>query len=691
MGGNNIPTTAGMKTTSSINLDNCKIKKSFMMKLFMGSGKIDDLNNKMSVGQTKTNSQVGSTNPMCGQGNEITAEGSDDAGYAIEDNDDADTIAARGDEAGEAAAADAAPTIDGVTEVCDIAEQRGVDFQAQEENTLSTKEEVMEALGTEFEALVMLGDELANIMTEMDAIEAEVDADSASGGAGGGAEGGAAGGFSTDMAAAGGQNSAYTLSNIGAPAQQAPAKAPAKGGKKQGGLISSGAPAQAPQQTQGAQGGQPAQGAQGSQGGQGGDLSAKLAKLDELAQRSSALNEEMEVHTATMIDLQTQYATMTETEIGTTEAINEDTNGQLEETSKTAKFFEDTAKIGDDVTKYADTAKTIFENTDVVAQTIDKGGITLKTLGKCLKNGANIAAGIASILMPNVYTAAAGAVVKGAEGGMKGGGTAADAAGQAMSKTGKAIHNVCETGKEVATGVKAVGEGVSAFGHGGAAVTAVAEGRWMDALAQGLACAGSAMACVADTKEFMANMDTFKTTFSSTTTAAQERMKSIREKLENTDQMKAANQQIRDSIGPNAKGSLNDALANKDKLLNAEYAKVYGNSTSSMKVFGETIDLRNAASAANTLSNAAEGDWANFSVNALNMASGNQVVTAKNAVTDRKAGDQTTDTSQTTSTTQQTEDNTYTPTYGLGGKSVSTEGSMAGSSSKKDDKKKKGV
>ncbi len=56
MGGNSIPTSAGMKTTSSINLDNCKIKKSFMIKLFLDSGKIDELNDKITVGQTKTNS-----------------------------------------------------------------------------------------------------------------------------------------------------------------------------------------------------------------------------------------------------------------------------------------------------------------------------------------------------------------------------------------------------------------------------------------------------------------------------------------------------------------------------------------------------------------------------------------------------------------------------------------------------------
>jgi len=468
-------------------------------------------NAKMKEACSDNNGDVKTNNSKGTEAKGNVSEGEDDTDYALDDGEDGENVADDNQVNADNAMATGEAAMPTLEELGALAEVNTVQMQDMQANCEAGKEEIMAQLT---ENMTMMQDGLMQASenaAEMEAITAEIEQLS------GEEEGGAAGGFSTGMAAAGGQNSAYSLS-----VPTGGNQAPAKGGKKQGGLISSGAPATNPMG--GVQGGQAAGGAQGSQGGdKSAEIQAKYARLADLEAQNIELTNMVMTCADNAITLQMAYCD--EVELVMEAAETEQAVGNEEVLPEIEQQDQTFAKI-QEVGMYVQAGGAVVQGVgvgmiqsgtliDATGKVIQASGTTMQGLGAGLK-------ALGAALLPGVFTAPAGSAVGASGTSVTMAGKSVDAAGKVTSGAGIGVQKAGLTVRTVGQGISIAGEATSAVGSAGQVVTAIKNGQWLAAIGAGLSCLGSAMACVNDVQAFAASIQGVKTAMQATAEAGKQ-------------------------------------------------------------------------------------------------------------------------------------------------------------------------
>ncbi|MBR1907602.1 hypothetical protein IJ818_01545 [bacterium] len=456
-------------------------------------------NAKMKEACSDNNGDVKTNNSKGAEAKGNVAEGEDDTDYALDDGEDGENVADDNQVNADNAMAEGDALMPTLEELGALAEVNTVQMQDMQANCEAGKEEIMAQIA---ENMTMMQDGLMQASenaAEMETITAEIEQLTAE------EEGGAAGGFSTGMAAAGGQNSAYSLS-----VPTGGNQAPAKGGKKQGGLISSGAPATNPMG--GAQGGQAAGGAQGSQGSdRSAEIQAKYARLADIEAQNVELTNMVMTCADNAITLQMAYCD--EVELVMEAAEEEQALGNEEVLPEIEQQDQTFAKI-QEVGMYVQAGGAVVQGVGVGMITsgtlIDASGKVIKASGTVMQGiGAGLKA-LGAALLPGVFTAPAGSAVGASGTGVTMAGKTTQAAGGAIEVAGTGVQKAGLTVRTVGQGISIAGEATSAVGSAGQVVTAIKNGQWLAAIGAGLSCLGSAMACVNDVQAFTASINGVK-------------------------------------------------------------------------------------------------------------------------------------------------------------------------------------
>lgn len=440
----------------------------------------------------KTNTNVDKTNNDGKKNYSISTENNDNANYELTEGLDdqaetEDTSAVAVVEQGEA-------NTDAVSiqAAADLALANTAAIQEMQTNCEAGKEEVMAQITEALDGMNEAGALLMANFSEAEGLGAELEGLTAD-------EGGSAGGFSTSMAAAGGQNSAYGL-NI--PTGNNKPVNTGKAGK--GGLISGGT------QTQGANQGSYAPSAPNT-----GDDSAKVARTQEIYARLAEIetqNIELMTSISTYADLATElqvaYVEDTETNVvANAEASNEQATQGSADAQASGQAFAKITEYGN-YTKLAGVAtQAVGVGMTVAGSTVQVAGTGVKAAGGVMKG---LGAGLQSLgasLLPGVFTAPAGSAVTGAGIGVNAAGSTTIAVGNTVTTVGKGLGQAGMTTQKVGKATQAVGNATVAVGSAGTAVTNVANGNWLGAIASGLSCIGSAASCIGDTAQFAAMVD----------------------------------------------------------------------------------------------------------------------------------------------------------------------------------------
>lgn len=454
-------------------------------------------NAKMKEACSDNNGDVKVNNSKGTDAKGNVADGEDDTDYAIEDGEDGENVAEDNQLNADNAMAEGAAQMPTLEELGALAEVNTVQMAEMQANCESGKEEIMAQIAENMEAMQEGLMQASENAAEMETIVAEIEQLSEE-------EGGAAGGFSTGMAAAGGQNSAYSLS-----VPTGGNQAPAKGGKKQGGLISSGAPATNPMG--GAQGGQAAGGAQGSQGGdKSAEIQAKYARLADIEAQNVELTNMVMTCADNAIQLQMAYCDEVDLVMETAEeeqAVGEEVTQQLEAQDQTF------AKI-QEVGMYVQAGGAVVQGVGVGMITsgtlIDASGKAIQASGTVMKGIGGGLKALGAALLPGVFTAPAGSAVGASGAGVTAAGTTTEVAGKGVQMAGTGVQKAGVTVRTVGQGISIAGEATSAVGSAGQVVTAIKNGQWLAAIGAGLSCLGSAMACVNDVQAFASSINGFK-------------------------------------------------------------------------------------------------------------------------------------------------------------------------------------
>ena len=367
-------------------------------------------------------------------------------------------------------------------------------IQEMQTNCEAGKEAIVAQIQEALDTMNDAGAQIAANMIEAEALGAELEGITAD-------EGGA-GGFSTAMAAAGGENNAYGL-NI--PTGDNGAGKAGKAGM--GGLISSG--------TQGAQqGGYAPEVAGGDDAGKTARTQEIYARLLEIENQNTDLQETIIQCSDTATELQLNYAEGTETNVVTTaEASNEQaTQGSADSQVSGQAFAKITeygnyTKLAGIATQAVGVGMTVTGSTTVAAGTgVKAAGGVMQGLGAGLKS-------LGASLLPGVFTAPAGSAVTGAGIGVTGAGQTTITVGNSVTVVGKGLGQAGMTTQKVGKATQAVGNATIAVGSAGTTVTNITNGNWLGALASGLSCLGSAATCIGDTAQFAAMVDQGKGQF----------------------------------------------------------------------------------------------------------------------------------------------------------------------------------
>lgn len=440
-----------------------------------------------------TNNNVNKTNDTGKTNYAVSTENNDTANYelteGLEDQEQTeDTSAVAVVEQGEANT-DAAS----IQQLGEVALANSVAIQEMQTNCEAGKEAIVAQIQEALDTMNDAGAQIASNMVEAEALGAELEGLTAD-------ESGA-GGFSTAMAAAGGENSAYGL-NI--PTGNNKPVNTGKAGK--GGLISSGV--------------QPTQGGMAPTLSPSNDTSKTertreiYSRLLEIENQNTDLQETIIQCSETATELQIDYVDDTETNVvANAEASNEQaTQGSADAQASGQAFAKITeygnyTKLAGIATQAVGVGMTVAGSTTVAAGTgVKAAGGVMQGLGAGLKS-------LGASLLPGVFTAPAGSAVTGAGIGVSTAGQTTIAVGNTVTTVGKGLGQAGMTTQKVGKATQAVGNATIAVGSAGTTVTNITNGNWLGALASGLSCLGSAATCIGDTAQFAAMVDQGKGQF----------------------------------------------------------------------------------------------------------------------------------------------------------------------------------
>ena len=380
-----------------------------------------------------------------------------------------------------------------IQQIGEVALANTAAIQEMQANCEAGKEAIVAQIQEALDTMNEAGAQIAANMVEAEALGSELEGLTAD-------EAGA-GGFSTAMAAAGGENSAYGL-NI--PTGNPKPVNTGKAGK--GGLISSGV--------------QPTPGGMAPTLSPANDASktertrAIYSRLLEIENQNTDLQETIIQCSETATDLQLDYVDDTETNVvaNATASNEQATQGSADAQASGQAFAKITeygnyTKLAGIATQAVGVGMTVAGSTTVAAGTgVKAAGGVMQGLGAGLKS-------LGASLLPGVFTAPAGSAVTGAGIGVGAAGQTTIAVGNTVTTVGKGLGQAGMTTQKVGKATQAVGNATIAVGSAGTTVTNITNGNWLGALASGLSCLGSAATCIGDTAQFAAMVDQGKGQF----------------------------------------------------------------------------------------------------------------------------------------------------------------------------------
>lgn len=475
-------------TSVDLSYDKLKVKKNWKMKVIGCGGKIDKANAeiKAACGDNKTN-KSGAKDAVSSAN--IGAESADQSEYQMIDGEDQADVAQADADAGQVQADAGQSIVDESPTIESMQAATNEKIAAMTEGLSGQQEQVMTQLQEKMTIISEAGEQIAANAEEVEALQAElaeITADSAEGGE-----------FSTGMAAAGGQNSAYSLS-----VPTGPAKAPKAGQAKKGGLISSGA--QQTPQAQGAQQGQQAQGGQSADAAKTARAQEIYARLVEINEQNCTIQDTITTASEEAMVLQTEVTELMETQ--TTEVTEDQTNandGNAESMETLAKFQE-ISTVGTIVNVAGGVIKGVGKGIAATGLTMDKTGGSVGNLGKFLKGmfgGVKVTGTSVSAIFP-IFTAAPGGTVAAA--GTAGQGTAQGVVvtGKGIQKVGGALKKSGEVVGKVGQGVKVAGQGIQTVGAAGTVVCGIQQGNWSAIIGGAVGFLGAAASFVGNAGQF---------------------------------------------------------------------------------------------------------------------------------------------------------------------------------------------
>lgn len=483
-------------TAVDLSYDKMKVKKTWKMKLIGCGGKIDKANAeiKAACGDNKTNKSDAKN--AVSEAN-IGAESADQSEYQMIDGESQADVAQADADAGQVQGNEGQAIVDESPTIETMQAATNEKIAAMTEGLSGQEEEVMAQLQEKMEIISAAGEQIAANAAEVEALQGELEgltAESAE--------------FSTGMAAAGGQNSAYSLSvpTGGTPAPQA-------GKAKKGGLISSGT--QATQQPQGAQQGQQAQGGQSADAAKTARAQEIYARLVEINEQNCTIQDTITTASDEAMVLQTTVTELMETQ--STEVTEDQTTAEDENTKsmETLAKFQEIQTVGTVVNVAGGVVKGVGKGIAATGLTMDKTGGSVSTLGKFLKGmfgGVKVTGTAVSAIFP-IFTAAPGGTVAAA-------GTAGQGTAQGVMVTGKSIKTVGGTlnksgevvGK-VGMGIQTTGQAIQTVGSAGTMVVGIQQGNWSAIIGGAVGFLGAAVSCVGNVGQFAQSLGAAKEGF----------------------------------------------------------------------------------------------------------------------------------------------------------------------------------
>ena len=474
----------GYDLTSMLNYEKLKAKKPGGLGGLFAGKKIKKANAQIKAAVVDTNKDAKSTNKDGVAGVATGVENKDEANYVIsdgtEDQNETQTVGGESETQGSEGTVDAA-TVQGIS---DQYETNTAAFAEMQSGLEGRSAQIAAEIQDNLTTMNDIGGILTMNMAEAEALGAELEglqADSAGGG------------FSTSMAAAAGENNAYGL-NI--PTGDNGAGKAGKAGK--GGLISSG--------TQGAQqGGYAPEVAGGDDAGKTARTQEIYARLLEIENQNTSLQETLIQCADTATQLQLEFAESTQTEIETAESSNAEAEQASAESDKTAEVFNKISEYGM-YTKVAGVA------TEAVGIGMTTAGTVMQATGEVVKGTGTVMKGIgtglkalAAGLLGFTFTAPAGTAVAGSATSVTSGGHVIVTTGSTVVGIGKGVGTAGVSVQKVGKGVQLIGDATMTVGSAGTAVNNIAKGNILGAIGAGLSFLGSAASCLNNTAQF-ANM-----------------------------------------------------------------------------------------------------------------------------------------------------------------------------------------
>ena len=472
----------GYDLTSMLDYDKLKAKKPGGLGGLFARKKIKKANAQIKAAVVDTNKDAKSTNKDGVAGVATGVENKDEANYVIsdgtEDQNETQTVGGESETQGSEGTIDAA-TVQGIS---DQDETNTAAFAEMQSGLEGRSAQIAAEIQDNLTTMNDIGGILTMNMAEAEALGAELEglqADSAGGG------------FSTSMAAAAGPESAYSLS------------VPTGGNKpqgkgKMGGLISSG--------TQGAQqGGYAPEVAGGDDAGKTARTQEIYARLLEIENQNTSLQETLIQCADTATQLQLEFAESTQTEIETAESSNAEAEQASAESDKTAEVFNKISEYGM-YTKVAGVA------TEAVGIGMTTAGTVMQATGQVVKGTGTAMKGIgtglkalAAGLLGFTFTAPAGTAVAGSSTSVTAGGNVIVTTGSTITAVGKGVGTTGIGVQKVGKGVQLIGDATMTVGSAGTAVNNIAKGNILGAIGAGMSFLGSAASCLNNTAQF-ANM-----------------------------------------------------------------------------------------------------------------------------------------------------------------------------------------
>lgn len=515
----------------SLNLDysKLKVKKTFMMKMMGIGGKIDKANKSIAEacgetkkGDTKAKDGVSEANAGVDQADDTEYDVSDGLSLQDDGENEASSTQTEADQGVEVANA-GQTTISEASSVESIQTSTMEKIAGMTEGLSGTEAELMANLQEKMtqiadagNLLMANGEEVTSLQAEL----AELTADDAGNGQGGP-------NYAPNMAAAGGENSAYSLNvPTGAPANNGPKKAP-----KKGGLISNGqptAPAQAPQGNN--PNNTPAQGANANGGS---DKTARTQaiyqRLAEIVEDNATIQQTVESATVEAMEIQSTLTTSVETQSDevTADQTAADTGNQ--QAQETLAEFQKIQMIGTAINVGGAVVKGVGNGISATGTTVTTEGATLdvkgkgiSALGKFFKGlftGVKVTGkAVAPTFAPATSVPGGTLVATGLTGtstaqSTDGTGKGVSATGKLTVVTGKNVYAAGRTVHKVGQGIQVAGQGVQAVGAAGTVVAGIQSGNWTAILGGAIGFLGSAASFVGNAAQFAQTLGAAKDGF----------------------------------------------------------------------------------------------------------------------------------------------------------------------------------